>query len=262
MVDSSQVEKIVRLAAVRGAENILEVGPGLGSLTAGLLNAGAKVVAVEIDDKLSSMLTITLDKLGHDVANLVVIHKDALLLKPNEQLNKCSKLVANLPYNVGVPILITLLERFDNVKEVLVLVQAEVSNRLTAAPGSKEYGIPSLKLAYFGVASASAVVPRSVFWPVPRVDSRLVKFVRCEQNLFTTECGTTSRDAVFALINLAFSARRKTLRSLLVADSFDSEFIKSALESLQIDPLARAETLTIHDFVKLAEILREHKSVI
>ncbi|MDR1447794.1 MAG: 16S rRNA (adenine(1518)-N(6)/adenine(1519)-N(6))-dimethyltransferase RsmA [Candidatus Ancillula sp.] len=256
MVDSSQVEKIVRLANVVDADNILEVGPGLGSLTAGLLNAHAYVVAVEIDGKLSSMLKSTLQGLGHNIENLKILHADALMLKHDDQLEQCNKLVANLPYNVGVPILITLLTRFAALNEALVLVQAEVADRLTAEPGSKEYGIPSAKLAYFGVASQSAVVPRSAFWPVPHVDSKLVKFTRYTSSPFCLNNNSVSQDDVFALINLAFSARRKTLKSLLVADGYGLDIVQCALESLQIDLLARGETLSIHNFVKLASILK------
>ncbi|MDR0950763.1 MAG: 16S rRNA (adenine(1518)-N(6)/adenine(1519)-N(6))-dimethyltransferase RsmA [Candidatus Ancillula sp.] len=255
MVDSGQIQKIVKIANVKTDDQILEIGPGLGSLTIGLLETGAKVLAVEIDKKLANLLPQTIQNMGVDNSRLNILTKDALTLLKSDlaqyfDMTKPIKLVANLPYNVATPIIITLLERFENLEEFLVLVQAEVAERLVAEPGSKIYGIPSVKLAWFGKAKNAGIIPRSAFFPVPRVDSKLVNFKRT--NLILKN---EFRDKVFALINLGFSARRKTLKSLLVHDGNDSEKVTKILDSLQIDPMARAEVLNITQFIEIAERL-------
>ncbi|GHT83016.1 ribosomal RNA small subunit methyltransferase A [Actinomycetota bacterium] len=252
MVDSSQVRKIVELAEVQEGDNVLEIGPGLGSLTLGLLDSGAKVTAVELDKRLGELLPQTVKTLAPEVAaNLTVFVEDAL--KFVEPLSGTYKLVANLPYNVGVPILLTLLERYPQISSGLILVQSEVAERLVAEPGSKTYGIPSLKLAWFAKSYIPTTVPRSAFFPVPRVDSKLVQFSR---HTTTPDWQTgVDRSEVFSLINLGLSQRRKTLKSLLVADGKTPNEVYEALDSLQIDPLARAETLSIRDFAELTKIV-------
>jgi 16S rRNA (adenine1518-N6/adenine1519-N6)-dimethyltransferase len=254
MVDSGQVQKIVDTAKIHATDTILEVGPGLGSLTLGLLGTNASVVAVELDKRLADLLPSTVERHAPEFAdNLSVLSQDALELKPSSLDVTPTKLVANLPYNVGTQILLTVLSRFESVKSALVLVQAEVAERLCAAPGSKVYGIPSAKLNWFGSATIAGVVPRSAFFPVPRVDSKLVHFVRHTQpKSFTTG---VHRDDVFSLINLGFSQRRKTLKSLLGQSGFDKIEVAEKLDSLQIDPLARAETLSIEQFATLSKIL-------
>lgn len=260
MVDASQVQKIVRLSGVftnlrSEAPRVLEVGPGLGSLTLGLLDAGAEVLAVEIDAKLAQLLPQTVAKLALEhSARLETLQLDAMKLTADlPEMQGVRHIVSNLPYNVATPIILTLLGRFPEVETALVLVQAEVAQRLCAEPGSKVYGIPSAKMAWFGSAKIAGEVPRSAFWPVPRVDSKLVAFT-CYANAPRFTEGI-ARDEVFSLVNLAFSARRKTLRSLLTAEGYASEQVRTAFDSLQIDPLARGETLSIAQFADLARAL-------
>lgn len=258
MVDSSQVEKIVRLADVNKDNIVLEIGPGLGSLTLGLLKVGAKVISVEIDSKLANYLPKTIDKYANvHKNNLQIIQKDALELQINDLMECFTKLsitsnppkikvVANLPYNVGAQILLTLLERFDFIEEGVVLVQAEVARRLTALPGNKVYGIPSVKLNWFANSTLLSTVPRSAFFPVPRVDSQLVKFIRHDN------FKKNNREETFTLINIAFSSRRKTIRSLLVSNGYDSDKVREVLDSLQIAPMARGEELSVRQFTEVA----------
>ena len=260
IVDASQVQKIVRLSGVftnlrSEAPRVLEVGPGLGSLTLGLLDAGAEVLAVEIDAKLAQLLPQTVAKLALEhSARLETLQLDAMKLTADlPEMQGVRHIVSNLPYNVATPIILTLLGRFPEVETALVLVQAEVAQRLCAEPGSKVYGIPSAKMAWFGSAKIAGEVPRSAFWPVPRVDSKLVAFT-CYANAPRFTEGI-ARDEVFSLVNLAFSARRKTLRSLLTAEGYASEQVRTAFDSLQIDPLARGETLSIAQFADLARAL-------
>ena len=260
MVDASQVQKIVRLSGVftnlrSEAPRVLEVGPGLGSLTLGLLDAGAEVLAVEIDAKRAQLLPQTVAKLALEhSARLETLQLDAMKLTADlPEMQGVRHIVSNLPYNVATPIILTLLGRFPEVETALVLVQAEVAQRLCAEPGSKVYGIPSAKMAWFGSAKIAGEVPRSAFWPVPRVDSKLVAFT-CYANAPRFTEGI-ARDEVFSLVNLAFSARRKTLRSLLTAEGYASEQVRTAFDSLQIDPLARGETLSIAQFADLARAL-------
>jgi 16S rRNA (adenine1518-N6/adenine1519-N6)-dimethyltransferase len=257
MVDTSQVQKIVRLSGAQPGESVLEVGPGLGSLTLGLLDASAHVLAVEIDTKLATLLPETVQQFASENAgSLEVLQMDAMGLSADlPAMQNVSRIISNLPYNVATPIILTLLGRFPGVKTALVLVQAEVASRLCAEPGSKIYGIPSAKLAWFGSARIAGDVPRSAFWPVPRVDSKLVAFTRYETP--PKYQSAASRDDTFSLVNLAFSARRKTLRSLLTGHGYSSAAVQQAFESLQIDPLARGETLSIDQFAYLAGLLGE-----
>jgi 16S rRNA (adenine1518-N6/adenine1519-N6)-dimethyltransferase len=264
MVDQGQVQKIVASAEVQEGDLVLEVGPGLGSLTLGLLDAGAEVIAIEFDKKLAEKLPITVENQAKEQAhNLTVHHLDAL--KFTEKLpDRPIKLVSNLPYNVGVPILLTLLQRYPRITDALVLVQLEVAKRLVSEPGNKVYGIPSCKLAWYGRATLGAVIPRSAFWPVPRVDSQLVKFTRYTSEQVDgmswrngTGVKRVNSDDVFTLINLAFSQRRKTLRSLLVAEGYNSDRITKVLDSLQVDPMVRGEVLSIEQFAEVARLIAD-----
>jgi 16S rRNA (adenine1518-N6/adenine1519-N6)-dimethyltransferase len=248
VLDAGTVRKIVRQADVEPGDRVVEVGPGLGSLTLGLLEAGASVVAVEIDPTLARRLPETVAGRSADLAaRLTVVPADALDVTelPGEPP---TALVANLPYNVAVPVLLTFLERFDSLERVLVMVQAEVADRLAAAPGSKAYGVPSVKAAWYASARRAGTVGRSVFWPVPNVDSALVALERREPP--TT---TATRAEVFAVVDAAFAQRRKTLRAALARTVGSGEAAERVLVAAGVDPSARGETLTVTDFARIAE---------
>ncbi len=248
--DGGTVRKIVRAADVRPGERVVEVGPGLGSLTLGLLEAGASVVAVEIDPVLAEQLPTTVAAHVPDVGDrLEVVGADALEVTslPGEAP---TALVANLPYNVAVPVLLTFLERFDSLEHVLVMVQAEVADRLAAPPGSRTYGVPSVKAAWYADARRAGTIGRSVFWPVPNVDSALVALDRREP-----PATTATREQVFAVVDAAFAQRRKMLRSALAGIAGSSAAAVAALEAAGVDPQARGEVLDVHDFARIAEHL-------
>ncbi|HEV7812328.1 MAG TPA: 16S rRNA (adenine(1518)-N(6)/adenine(1519)-N(6))-dimethyltransferase RsmA, partial [Leifsonia sp.] len=206
VIDGNTVRRIVRVAGVEQGDTVVEVGPGLGSLTLGLLEAGASVVAIEIDKRLAAQLPATVGELAPEVADrLAVIREDALAV--TELPSAPSRLVANLPYNVSVPVLLHFLEHFDSIRSGVVMVQAEVGYRVAAGPGSKVYGGPSVKAAWYGAWRTAGTVSRQVFWPVPNVDSVLVRFDT------TPASGDEAlRKRVFRLVDGAFAQRRKTLR--------------------------------------------------
>jgi 16S rRNA (adenine1518-N6/adenine1519-N6)-dimethyltransferase len=245
VTDPNTIRRIVAAAKLDGTETVVEIGPGLGSLTLGLLEVAAKVIAVEIDPKMAAALEATVAKraAGKD---FTLIHQDALKIEslpvaPNA-------LVANLPYNISVPVLLHFLERFESLSRGLVLVQAEVAHRLAAGPGSKVYGVPSAKLAWYAEANLAGNVGRNIFWPVPNVDSALVYFAKREVPL-----GDESlRLKTFAVIDAAFSQRRKTLRQALADYAGSPANAEVLLRSAGIDPSKRGEQLDIHDFVKIA----------
>jgi 16S rRNA (adenine1518-N6/adenine1519-N6)-dimethyltransferase len=243
VVDGNTVRKIVRTARVEPGDEVLEVGPGLGSLTLGLLEAGARVTAVEIDVRLAELLPRTVDALQPGVP-LAVVTGDALRVGiPGSP----RRLVANLPYNVSVPVLLHLLETVPSLETALVMVQAEVGQRLAAKPGSKVYGSPSVKAAWYGTWSTAGTVSRQVFWPVPNVDSILVGFERGELPGTDEE-----RRATFGIVDAAFGQRRKMLRQAL-AETFGGSAPASArLEAAGVDPTLRGEQLTVADFLRIA----------
>ncbi|WP_435736885.1 16S rRNA (adenine(1518)-N(6)/adenine(1519)-N(6))-dimethyltransferase RsmA [Cellulosimicrobium sp. PMB13] len=248
--DGGTVRKIVRAADVRAGERVVEIGPGLGSLTLGLLEAGASVVAVEIDPVLARQLPTTVAAHVPDLGDrLEVVGADALDVTslPGEAP---TALVANLPYNVAVPVLLTFLERFDSLERVLVMVQAEVADRLAAPPGSRTYGVPSVKAAWYASARRAGTVGRAVFWPVPNVDSALVALDRREPPVTTA-----TREQVFAVVDAAFAQRRKMLRSALAGIAGSSAASAAALEAAGVDPQARGETLDVVAFARIAEHL-------
>jgi len=251
VIDGGTVRKIVRSARILAGERVVEVGPGLGSLTLGLLEAGASVVAVEIDPSLARLLpaTVAAHLPGH--APLDVILADALdvteLPGPAP-----TALVANLPYNVSVPVLLTFLERFPSLERVVVMVQAEVADRLAAPPGSRTYGIPSAKVAWYASARRTSTISRSVFWPVPNVDSALVSLERREP-----PATTASRRDVFAVVDAAFAQRRKMLRSALATLAGSAEASVRALVAAGVDPQERGEQLAIDDFARIAQALAD-----
>ena len=255
VIDPGTVRRIVRLAGVKPGQSVLEVGPGLGSLTLGLLEAGCLVTADEIDSGLARRLPQTVsERMPEALDRLTVINRDALTLTPqlagDAGRSADLTLVANLPYNVATPIILTLLARFANLSRFLVMVQKEVADRLTAGPGSKVYGAPSLKLAWYGRAVQAGKIGRHVFWPAPNVDSALVSFVRDEEGHIGEDERTRNR--VFALIDAAFGQRRKTLHAAL-----KGLVPPEAFKAAGIDPSRRGETMTIAEFAALERAGRE-----
>jgi 16S rRNA (adenine1518-N6/adenine1519-N6)-dimethyltransferase len=244
VIDANTVRRIVRVAEVTAGETVVEVGPGLGSLTLALLETGASVVAVEIDARLAAQLPTTIAEFAPD-ASLTVITQDAL--RVTELPDAPSVFVANLPYNVSVPVLLHFMESFRSISRGVVMVQAEVGERVAAGPGSKVYGAPSVKSAWYGSFSTAGKVSRQVFWPVPNVDSILVRFERHE------EPGTEEeRLATFALVDAAFGQRRKMLRQSLSSVLGDSATATARLEAAGIAATARGEELTVDDFLRIA----------
>lgn len=245
--DPNTIRRIVRAAELTDDDVVLEVGPGLGSLTLGLLAASGHLTAVEIDARLADELPRTVAQVVPELADrLTVVHADALAVRnlPDPQP---TALVANLPYNVSVPVLLTLLAALPTIRHGLVLVQLEVADRLAAPPGSKVYGVPSAKLAWYGRAQRVGLVPRSVFWPVPNVESGLVRFAR------TAPPDTTAtRAEVFRVIDLAFAQRRKMLRSVLAGWAGSGAAAEAALQAAGVDPTARGETIDVHAFARIA----------
>ncbi len=250
VVDANTVRKIVRTAGVSAGDEVLEVGPGLGSLTLGLLEAGARVTAVEIDGRLAEQLPVTVQELMPG-APLTVLHEDALRLEATSLDAPPTRLVANLPYNVSVPVILHLLSIVPTLETALVMVQAEVGQRIAAPPGSKVYGSPSAKAAWYGRWSTAGTVSRQVFWPVPNVDSILVAFERSAA-LPGTE---VERVATFGLIDAAFGQRRKMLRQALSDRLGGSAAASDRLEAAGIDPTTRGEQLGVGDFLALARVL-------
>jgi 16S rRNA (adenine1518-N6/adenine1519-N6)-dimethyltransferase len=247
VVDPNTVRRIVRAADLEPSDVVVEVGPGLGSLTLGLLPAVAAVVAVEIDPRLAAALPATAQRYAPAVAGrLVVVTADAL--KVSDLPRRPTVFVANLPYNVGVPVLLRLLEVLPSLRSGLVMVQAEVADRLAAAPGSRVYGVPSVKAAWYGEVTRAGRVPRSVFWPVPNVDSGLVSLVRRPPPETTA-----TRGQVFAVVDAAFAQRRKSLRSSLAVWAGGPAAAESALRRADVDPKLRGERLTVADFARIAE---------
>lgn len=246
VVDANTVRRIVRLAGLQPGDVVLEVGPGVGSLTLGLLAAGTHVVAVEIDPVLAEALPDTVTRLQPEsIDRLTVLAADALRI--HDLPRSPDALVANLPYNVSVPVVLHLLETFPSLRTGLVMVQAEVADRLVAAPGSRTYGVPSVKLAWFAQAERAGSVPASVFWPVPRVESGLVAFTRHDP-----PSSTASRAEVFAVIDAAFAQRRKTLRAALAGWAGSPADAERVLVAAGVDPGARGESLDVTAFARIA----------
>jgi 16S rRNA (adenine1518-N6/adenine1519-N6)-dimethyltransferase len=254
--DQNSIRRIVRDADLRPDETVLEVGPGLGSLTLGLLAVSGHLTAVEIDPRLASELPKTVSRTAPGLAHrLTVIEADALtvLNLPDPQP---TALVANLPYNVSVPVLLHLMATFPSIAHGLVLVQLEVADRLAAPPGSKVYGVPSAKLAWYGPAKRIGIVPRSVFWPIPKVESGLVRFARAD----TAGRPDVQREDVFAVIDAAFAQRRKMLRSALSGWAGSTAAAEWILTAAGVNPTARGETLDIERFIRIAHAHRELSS--
>ena len=252
VVDANTVRRIVQIARVDEGDRVVEVGPGLGSLTLAILEAGASVTAVEIDHRLAARLPETAR--AHGVADGALTVVDADALRITELPGDPRVLVANLPYNVSVPVLLHLLEHFPGLERGVVMVQAEVGERLAAPPGSKVYGAPSVKAAWYGAWRLAGMVSRQVFWPVPNVDSVLVAFERHDQPRGSDD----DRRAVFAIVDAAFQQRRKMLRQALAAVLGGSAADASAiLVAAGVAPTARGEELGIDEFERIAAALRE-----
>ena len=246
VIDANVCRKIVRTAGVSADDIALEIGPGLGSLTLAMMEDAKAVIAVEIDPRLAQQLPITVAAHSNSSEKLTVIHHDALTIK--ELPAAPTVLVANLPYNVSVPVFLHLLEIFPTLRSGVVMVQAEVADRLAAKPNTKEYGIPSVKAAWWADVSNAGSVSRSIFWPAPNVDSKLVGFTRR-----ATPGDEALRKQVFAIIDLAFAQRRKMLRSALSSMYGGSSAAEVVLSSAGIDPTLRGEALDIHAFCKIAK---------
>jgi 16S rRNA (adenine1518-N6/adenine1519-N6)-dimethyltransferase len=241
VIDGNVCQKIVRVAGVTSDDIALEIGPGLGSLTLALLEVTSNVIAVEIDQRLADRLPITVAEHKDSDYKLTVINTDALALR--ELPVAPTVLVANLPYNVSVPVLLHLLEILPSLNTGVVMVQAEVADRLAAKPGTKEYGIPSLKASWWAQVSGAGSVSRSIFWPVPGVDSKLVSFKRHE-----TPGDDAMRKGVFQLVDAAFAQRRKMLRAALSGIFGSSAKAEAVLIAAGIDPTLRGESLLIDSF--------------
>ena len=251
VVDANTCRKIVKLAEIDNKDIALEIGPGLGSLTLALLEVAKQVMAVEIDDRLAKQLPITAAAHGFSDNKLIVLNQDAMGLT-KLPINP-TVLVANLPYNISVPVLLTLLEHFPSITRGVVMVQSEVAQRLAAAPNNKQYGSPTVKANWWTSLNLSGSVARSVFWPVPNVDSALVRFDR------HTPLGNESeRLATFAIIDHAFAKRRKMMRSAItqLLGSDAQEYLIAA----GIDPTIRGEALSVDQFFQIGKQLIKHNS--
>jgi 16S rRNA (adenine1518-N6/adenine1519-N6)-dimethyltransferase len=256
VIDANTVRRIVRAAELAADDVVIEVGPGLGSLTLALLERARRVVAVEIDPVLAGQLPHTVrERAPEQAERLEVVHADALRITgvPGPAP---TALVANLPYNVAVPVVLHLLATFPSLRHGLVMVQAEVADRLVARPGNKVYGVPSVKLAWYADARRAGPVGRAVFWPVPNVDSGLVAFTRHEEARTGSDGEMTRqvpRKEVFAVVDAAFAQRRKTLRAALSGWAGSADAAERALRAAGVDPRARGEALDVAAFARIAQ---------
>jgi 16S rRNA (adenine1518-N6/adenine1519-N6)-dimethyltransferase len=271
VIDAGTIRRIVALADLHDDDVVLEVGPGLGSLTLGLVQAAHAVVAVEVDQALAAELPRTVAARAADLARrLVVVNADALSIagppwpaagddgdgdaaRPGDPP---TALVANLPYNVAVPVVLHLLEVVPTLSRAVIMVQAEVADRMCAAPGSRVYGVPSVKLAWYGQARRAGSVSRTVFWPVPNVDSALVEFIRWPSGAGAdglNPAGPADRAAVFAVIDAAFAQRRKTLRAALSSWAGSAQAAERVLRAADVDPALRGEAIGVAQYLRIAQ---------
>ena len=250
--DPNTIRRIVAAADLQRDDRVVEVGPGLGSLTLGLLEAVDDLTVVEIDPRLAAQLPDTIaERAPEQAGNLRLIEKDALRIAPGE-LGEPTALVANLPYNVAVPVLLHLLELYPTIRRVLVMVQLEVAERLAAKPGNKVYGVPSVKASFYGTVRQAGTIGKNVFWPDPNIESGLVRIDCFEDAPWPIDDAT--RKAVFPLVDAAFAQRRKTLRAALSGHFGGGPAAEEALVAAGIDPRLRGEKLAVEDFVRLAGI--------
>jgi 16S rRNA (adenine1518-N6/adenine1519-N6)-dimethyltransferase len=248
--DANTVRRVVSTSGVSRSDHVLEVGPGLGSLTLALLDRGATVTAVEIDPVLAGRLPQTVAEHSHsEIQRLTVLNRDVLTLRRNDLAVEPTAVVANLPYNVAVPALLHLLAEFPSIQVVTVMVQAEVAERLAAEPGGKDYGVPSVKVRFFGRVRRCGMVSPTVFWPIPRVYSGLVRIDRYATSPWPTD--EAFRQQVFELVDIAFAQRRKTSRNAFLEWAGSGNESANRLLAASIDPARRGETLSIEDFVRL-----------
>ena len=245
VVDANTCRKIVKSADVGSDDVALEIGPGLGSLTLAMMESAREVIAIEIDDRLAAELPETAKRHGFDANKLTIINEDAMSVStlPIEP----TVLVANLPYNVSVPVLLRFLELFPTLRSGVVMVQSEVADRLVAKPNSKTYGSPSVKATWWANLTSAGTVSRSIFWPVPNVDSSLVRFVRHQ-----SAGDEALRKVVFKIIDAAFAQRRKMMRAAISDMCGGSAAASSIIEASGIDPTIRGESLELADFIKIA----------
>ncbi|MBC3186874.1 16S rRNA (adenine(1518)-N(6)/adenine(1519)-N(6))-dimethyltransferase RsmA [Corynebacterium sp. zg-331] len=249
--DPNTVRRIVAAAELSPEDRVIEVGPGLGSLTLALLDTVSRVTAIEIDERLAHRLPDTVAAYAPDhAAKLTVVRSDALRITPEDVPEPPTALVANLPYNVSVPVLLHLLATFPSLRRVLVMVQAEVADRLAADPGSRVYGVPSVKASFYGEVRRAGAIGKNVFWPAPRIDSGLVR-VDCRGADSPWPITEATRGAVFPLVDAAFAQRRKTLRAALAGVYGSAAAAEERLCAAGIDPQARGEKLGVADFVRL-----------
>ncbi|HET7139588.1 MAG TPA: 16S rRNA (adenine(1518)-N(6)/adenine(1519)-N(6))-dimethyltransferase RsmA [Arthrobacter sp.] len=247
VIDGNTIRRIVSVANIGPAETVLEVGPGLGSLTLGLLDAAQTVVAVEIDPVLAAKLPETVRAWRPEAAgSFHLVQADAM--KVTSLPVEPTAIVANLPYNVAVPVVLHLLQYFPSLQHGLVMVQDEVADRLAAGPGSKTYGVPSVKAAWYSSMRKAGVIGMNVFWPAPKIQSGLVAFTRREPPVTTA-----TREQVFAVIDAAFAQRRKTLRAALAGWAGGAPEAERCLIAAGVDPTARGEVIDIHAFARIAE---------
>ncbi len=250
VTDANTVRRIARAADIGPQDAVLEIGPGLGSLTLALLARAGQLTAVEIDDVLAAALPATIAaRLPERADRFALVHADALRLTAAQLPGPPpDALVANLPYNVAVPVLLHMLATFPSLRRVLVMVQAEVADRLAAPPGSRSYGVPSVKAAWYAEARRAGAIGRTVFWPAPNVDSGLVALTRREPPRTSA-----SRAEVFAVVDAAFAQRRKTLRAALAGWAGSPAAAEAACAAADVDPRLRGEALSVDDFARLAE---------
>ena len=260
VIDPNTVRMIVGAAQLEGPQTVVEIGPGLGSLTLGLLDEGHRVIAVEIDQLLASRLPDTVQRFAEDTfaqaeqagapQPFALVHADAMkVTELPAHLGEPTALVANLPYNVAVPVLLHFLETFPSLKTVLVMVQLEVAERLAAAPGSRTYGVPSVKAQWYGEVALAGKIGKNVFWPAPNIDSGLVRI-----DVTRTDRDPAVRRRLFTLIDAAFAQRRKTLRAALSGWAGSPQQSEDLLTAAGIDPKTRGEALTVADFERLAAV--------
>ncbi|KAA1250883.1 16S rRNA (adenine(1518)-N(6)/adenine(1519)-N(6))-dimethyltransferase RsmA [Mycobacterium simiae] len=248
--DANTVRRVVAAAGIGRSDQVLEVGPGLGSLTLALLDRGATVTAVEVDPVLADRLPRTVAEHSHsEIQRLCVLNRDILSLRRADLALEPTAVVANLPYNVAVPALLHLLAEFPSIRVVTVMVQAEVAERLAAEPGGKEYGVPSVKVRFYGRIRRCGTVSPTVFWPIPRVYSGLVRIDRYATSPWPTD--ESFRHQLFELVDVAFAQRRKTSRNAFAQWAGSGNESANRLLAASIDPARRGETLSIDDFVRL-----------